>query len=101
MIIKNIAQMMPLAITTKETPRGWLKTPAIKLPKGMNPAKVSIKTLITLPRNSSGTIACNIVLIKATAVTLEAPTNIKVKSEKNKSLDKENKIKDTENISVE
>ena len=39
-----------------ETPNTCAKPPATKPPKGTIPAKVIIKTLIILPRNSSGTV---------------------------------------------
>jgi hypothetical protein len=76
-MIKDIAQIMPLAITVKETPKTCERVPAIKLPKGIKPAKVNINTLITLPRNSSPTTVCRIVLMMAIAVTEPQPINIK------------------------
>ena len=87
---------MPLIKTVKETPRASLKLPAIKLPKGIKPAKVIINMLITLPRNASGTLVCNIVLMSATALTLVPPNSSKTTSENTYTLDKENNIKERE-----
>jgi len=96
-IVKNARQIMPLARTAKETPRVPAKLPEIKLPKGIIPAKVSINTLITLPRNSSLTFVCNIVFIRATAITLEPPVNIKAIMDNRYVFDKENNINENEN----
>jgi len=59
-----------------DTPKASANVPENKLPKGMTPAKVIINKLITLPRNSSGTLIWISVLIKAIAVTLEHPMQI-------------------------
>jgi hypothetical protein len=89
---------MPPDITAKETLNACARAPAIKLPKGINPAKVSINTLITLPRNISGTLVCNIVLISAMEETLEPPKNSKINRDNKKALDIENNISEIENI---
>jgi hypothetical protein len=76
--LKNRVQARPLAITARATPITWARLPAIKFPKGIIPAKVNIKTLITLPLNLSGALVCRIVLIKAVALTLAPPKNIRI-----------------------
>ncbi len=76
--IKKTAQIIPPDMTVKETPITWARLPAIKLPKGINPAKVNINTLISLPLNSSGANCCNNVLIRLMAVTDAQPINTKL-----------------------
>lgn len=98
---KNAVQIMPLIKTVKETPIVWLKLPAIKLPKGINPAKVIINMLITLPRKLSGTLTCKIVFIRETAQTLVPPNKTRTTSDNKYILDNENSIKEIEYIKEE
>ena len=82
-IIKKVApQIKPPTATAQETPHTCARAPAKRLPKGIIPAKVNIKTLIILPLNLSGTNVCNRVLIRLMEVTLEKPINNKVNSDK-------------------
>jgi len=71
--MKKMVQITPLKNMVAETPITCARLPAKRLPKGIKPAKVSIKMLITRPRNSSGTPDCKRVLIRAMEVTPPAP----------------------------
>lgn len=90
--------MIPLSMIVKEIPKASARLPAIKLPKGKIPKKVSIYTPITLPINSLGTFVCNMVFISAMAVTLEPPINIKAISDNKYILDNENNTNENEKI---
>jgi len=68
--INNARQIRPQRKRAFDTTSACARLPEIRLPKGVVPAKVIIKTLITLPRNLSGTLACNRVLTKARGTTL-------------------------------
>ena len=92
---------MPPINTVRETPQICAQIPASKFPKGMNPAKVNINTLIALPLNSSGTNICNKVFMSPVAVTEAQPINIKAMSEMKYVLDKENSTNEIENIMEE
>lgn len=96
--MKNAVQIMPLIKTVIRAPKMCVTLPAIKLPIGIIPAKVNIKTLIRRPLNSSGEINCNDVFIRLIALTDASPITIKIISEKRYDLDKEKNISATENI---
>ncbi len=56
--------IVPMVATVNGAPMKWAVTPAKSAPTGMKP-RSSMYRLITLPRNSSGTISCRIVEVLA------------------------------------
>ena len=97
-IRKETPQIKPPSETAQETPQTCARKPAKRLPKGIIPAKVNIKTLIILPLNLSGANVWSIVLIRLMEATLENPINNKVNSETRYILDTENATSEMENI---
>ena len=98
---KNIVQTTPLSITVRGTPQLCATLPARRFPKGINPAKVNIKTLISLPLNSSGTSFCKTVFIRLIAVTEAQPKSIKAIKDKRYDLDAAKNTRERENVIAE
>ena len=101
MAIKNTVQITPLNITVRETPKLCATLPAKRFPKGIKPAKVNIKMLISLPLNSSGTSFCKTVFIRLIAVTDAQPKSIKAIKDAGYDLDAAKNTRERENSTAE